>query len=128
MGDLKGDPRKCMERWFETTAVYDHPLTTPPAEDRRHLGIFYPIMGHMCHVAVVEVDPATGKIDFLDYAAVHDAGTMVNPITLGGHIMGGTAMGIGRRYMRSSGTTKMANCSTRRSRIITCRPRMRSRR
>ena len=80
---------------LETTAVYDHPLSTPPADDRRHLGIFYPIMGHMCHVAVVEVDPATGKIEFLDYAAVHDAGTMVNPITLGGHIMGGTAMGIG---------------------------------
>jgi CO/xanthine dehydrogenase Mo-binding subunit len=80
---------------LETTAVYDHPLSTPPAEDRRHLGIFYPIMGHMCHVAVVEVDPQTGKVEFLDYAAVHDAGTMVNPITLGGHIMGGTAMGIG---------------------------------
>ncbi len=80
---------------LETTAVYDHPLSTPPAEDRRHLGIFYPIMGHMCHVAVVEVDAETGKVEFLDYAAVHDAGTMVNPITLGGHIMGGTAMGIG---------------------------------
>jgi CO/xanthine dehydrogenase Mo-binding subunit len=80
---------------LETTAVYDHPLSTPPAEDRRHLGIFYPIMGHMCHVAVVEVDPATGKVKFLDYAAVHDAGTIVNPITLAGHILGGTAMGVG---------------------------------
>jgi CO/xanthine dehydrogenase Mo-binding subunit len=80
---------------LETTGVYDHPLSTPPAEDRRHLGIFYPIMGHMCHIAIVEVDAETGKVSFLDYAAVHDAGTMVNPITLGGHIMGGTAMGIG---------------------------------
>jgi CO/xanthine dehydrogenase Mo-binding subunit len=80
---------------LETTAVYDHPLSTPPAEDRKHLGIFYPIMGHMCHVAVVEVDVGTGKVKFLDYSAVHDAGTIVNPITLGGHIMGGTAMGIG---------------------------------
>ena len=80
---------------LETTAVYDHPLSTPPAEDRRHLGIFYPIMGHMCHIAVVEVDPETGKVSFLDYAAVHDAGTIVNPITLAGHILGGTAMGIG---------------------------------
>jgi CO/xanthine dehydrogenase Mo-binding subunit len=80
---------------LETTAVYDHPLSTPPAPDRRHLGIFYPIMGHMCHVAVVEVDPETGKVSFLDYAAVHDAGTIVNPITLAGHILGGTAMGIG---------------------------------
>jgi CO/xanthine dehydrogenase Mo-binding subunit len=80
---------------LETTAVYDHPLSTPPAEDRKHLGIFYPIMGHMCHVAVIEVDVGTGKVTFLDYSAVHDAGTIVNPITLGGHIMGGTAMGVG---------------------------------
>jgi CO/xanthine dehydrogenase Mo-binding subunit len=80
---------------LETTAVYDHPLSTAPEPDRKHLGIFYPIMGHMCHIAVVEVDAATGKVEFLDYAAVHDAGTMINPITLGGHILGGTAMGIG---------------------------------
>jgi CO/xanthine dehydrogenase Mo-binding subunit len=49
----------------------------------------------MCHVAVVEVDPETGKVEILEYAAVHDAGTMVNPRTLGGHIRGGTANGIG---------------------------------
>jgi CO/xanthine dehydrogenase Mo-binding subunit len=75
--------------------VYDHPLTTMPAADRSHLGIFYPIMGHMCHLALVEVDRRTGKVDILDYAAVHDAGTMVNPMTLAGHIKGGTAQGIG---------------------------------
>jgi CO/xanthine dehydrogenase Mo-binding subunit len=75
--------------------VYDHPLTTMPAADRSHLGIFYPIMGHMCHLALVEVDPKTGKVTILDYVAVHDAGTVVNPMTLAGHIRGGTAQGIG---------------------------------
>ena len=80
---------------LETTAVYDHPMSTPPHPERKHLGIFYPIMGHMCHVAVVEVDAETGKVEIIDYAAVHDAGTMVNPMTLGGHIRGGTANGIG---------------------------------
>lgn len=80
---------------LQTSAVYDHPLTTMPAADRRHLGIFYPIMGHMAHFAVVEVDPETGRVSFLDYVAVHDAGTVVNPQTLAGHIRGGTAMGIG---------------------------------
>ena len=49
----------------------------------------------MCHVAVVEVDPESGKIESIDYAAVNDAGTMVNPKTLGGHIPGGQANGIG---------------------------------
>ena len=80
---------------LEASYVYDHPLTTMPAADRSHLGIFYPIMGHMCHMALVEVQPATGKVKILDYVAVHDAGTLVNPMTLAGHIRGGTAQGIG---------------------------------
>ena len=80
---------------LDASYVYDHPMTTMPAADRSHLGIFYPIMGHMCHLALVEVDPKTGKTRILDYVAVHDAGTMVNPMTLAGHIRGGTAQGIG---------------------------------
>jgi CO/xanthine dehydrogenase Mo-binding subunit len=80
---------------LDANYVYDHPLTTMPAKDRSHLGIFYPIMGHMCHLALVEVDPLTGQTRILDYVAVHDAGTMVNPMTLAGHIRGGTAQGIG---------------------------------
>ena len=79
----------------DASYVYDHPLTTMPAADRSHLGIFYPIMGHMCHLALVEVDARTGKVAILDYVAVHDAGTVVNPMTLAGHIRGGTAQGIG---------------------------------
>jgi len=80
---------------LETTAVYDHPLTTMPAADRSHLGIYYPIMGHMAHATAVEVDSATGKVSILDYVAVHDCGTVVNPMTLDGHVRGGTAQGIG---------------------------------
>jgi len=80
---------------LETTAVYDHPLTTMPATDGRHLGIFYPFMGHMVHAAAVEVDPETGKVKILDYVAVHDCGTVVNPMTLAGHVRGGTVQGIG---------------------------------
>ncbi|MEO1226051.1 MAG: xanthine dehydrogenase family protein molybdopterin-binding subunit [Pseudomonadota bacterium] len=80
---------------LETTAVYDHPISAEPAADRSHLGIFYPMVGHICHIAVVEVDPETGKVEILDYAAVHDNGTIVNPKTLGGQVLGGTANGIG---------------------------------
>jgi CO/xanthine dehydrogenase Mo-binding subunit len=80
---------------IDAAYTYDHPLTTLPSDDRSDLGIFYPIMGHMCHMPVVEVDPATGKVSFLDYVAVHDCGTMVNPTTLAGHVRGGTAQGIG---------------------------------
>ena len=80
---------------LDAAYTYDHPLTTLPTDDRSDLGIFYPIMGHMCHMPVVEVDPSTGKVSFLDYVAVHDCGTLVNPMTLAGHVRGGTAQGIG---------------------------------
>ena len=56
---------------IDAAYVYDHPVTTMPSEDRTDLGIFYPIVGHMCHIPVVEVDVETGKVDFLDYVAVH---------------------------------------------------------
>jgi CO/xanthine dehydrogenase Mo-binding subunit len=84
-----------MTSGLEEQYTYDHPLTTLPSPDRSDLGIFYPIMGHNCHIGVMEVDPETGMTTWLDYAAVHDAGTIVNPITLGGHVTGGTAQGVG---------------------------------
>lgn len=84
-----------IESGLEASHVFDHPYTTMPSADRKDLGVFYPFMGHACHVCVVEVDIDTGKVSFLDYVAVHDAGTMVNPRSLEGHMIGGTAQGIG---------------------------------
>ena len=45
--------------------------------------------------AEVEVDIETGKVKLLDYAAVGDVGTVVNPRSLGGQILGGSCLGIG---------------------------------
>jgi CO/xanthine dehydrogenase Mo-binding subunit len=84
-----------MESGLEARSTYDHPFTTMPSPDRKDLGAFYPMMGHACHIAVVEVDVETGKVQFLKYAAVHDAGVLVNPMTLDGHITGGVAQGLG---------------------------------
>lgn len=84
-----------MESGLEDSKVFDHPYTTMPSADRKDLGVFYPFMGHACHVPVVEVDTETGSVSFLAYAAVHDCGTLVNPRSLAGHIVGGTAQGIG---------------------------------
>lgn len=75
--------------------TYDHPMTTMPKPDRSDLGIFYPIVGHACHVAVVEIDEMTHQIRFLHYVAVHDAGTILNPKLVDGQIRGGIAQGIG---------------------------------
>jgi carbon-monoxide dehydrogenase large subunit len=47
------------------------------------------------HIAVVEVDPDTGKVTVLRYVVVHDNGISVNPMIVEGQIHGGFAHGIG---------------------------------
>ena len=47
------------------------------------------------HIAVIEVDIDTGKIQLLDYAVSHDAGKLINPLLVEGQIHGGVAQGIG---------------------------------
>jgi carbon-monoxide dehydrogenase large subunit len=84
-----------MESGLEGSFTADHPFTSMPNEDRTDLGAFYPIMGHACHIAVVEVDVETGKVEVLKFVAVHDVGTVVNPRSLQGQIRGGIAQGIG---------------------------------
>ena len=48
------------------------------------------------HVAVVEVDPDSGEIEFERYVAVDDVGTQINPKLVEGQIHGGVAQGIGQ--------------------------------
>ena len=50
---------------------------------------------HAAHVAVVEVDAATGEVKLLDYAVAHDSGPAVNPLFVEGQVRGGVAQGIG---------------------------------
>jgi carbon-monoxide dehydrogenase large subunit len=47
------------------------------------------------HAVVVETDPDTAEITILDYAVVHDCGTLVNPMIVEGQIHGGVAQGVG---------------------------------
>ncbi len=48
-----------------------------------------------CHVAEVEVDIETGKIDILRYVISHDAGNLINPLIVDGQVQGGLAHGVG---------------------------------
>ncbi|MFB6148400.1 MAG: xanthine dehydrogenase family protein molybdopterin-binding subunit [Halobacteriales archaeon] len=48
------------------------------------------------HVAVVEVDPESGEIEFERYLAVDDVGTRINPTIVEGQIHGGTVQGLGQ--------------------------------
>jgi carbon-monoxide dehydrogenase large subunit len=46
------------------------------------------------HLAYVEVDPDTGIVNILDYVAVDDVGTLINPLLAQGQIHGGVVQGI----------------------------------
>ncbi|HSS63134.1 MAG TPA: xanthine dehydrogenase family protein molybdopterin-binding subunit [Gammaproteobacteria bacterium] len=59
-------------------------------------GITFP---NGCHVAEAEVDPETGKVALTRYTVVDDFGTIINPLTAAGQVMGGTAQGIGQALL-----------------------------
>ena len=47
-----------------------------------------------CHVAIVEVDVATGRVVIERFVVVEDAGILINPTIVEGQIHGGVAQGI----------------------------------
>ena len=55
-----------------------------------------PTFPNGCHIAEVEVDPATGKVRVARYSLVDDFGTLVNPMLVEGQIHGGVAQGLGQ--------------------------------
>lgn len=67
-----------------------------------------------CHLAVVEVDTATGLVQVLRVVAVDDAGPRLNPMIVEGQIHGGIASGVSQvlgevMAYDSSGTPMTAN-------------------
>jgi aerobic carbon-monoxide dehydrogenase large subunit len=46
------------------------------------------------HLAYIEVDPETGIVHIIDYVAVDDVGTLINPRLAAGQIHGGVVQGI----------------------------------
>jgi carbon-monoxide dehydrogenase large subunit len=50
---------------------------------------------YAAHAAVVEVDPALGKVTIDQYAIAHDCGVVVNPLLAEGQIIGGAVQGMG---------------------------------
>jgi carbon-monoxide dehydrogenase large subunit len=47
------------------------------------------------HVALVEVDPLSGRVTIAGYWTSHDSGRLINPMVVEGQIHGGVALGIG---------------------------------
>ncbi len=70
-----------MEPGLEATSFYDPANFTFPCS---------------AHVAMVEIDPATGEVEVQSYAAVDDVGNVINPMIVEGQIVGGIAQGVGQ--------------------------------
>ncbi len=73
-----------MEPGLTQTAVYQAPVNNYP---------------NGCHIAEVEIDRETGKVDLVRYSVVDDFGTMLNPLILHGQVHGGVAQGAGQALM-----------------------------
>jgi aerobic carbon-monoxide dehydrogenase large subunit len=56
----------------------------------------YPYGAHVCEV---EVDPDTGKVALVGYAAVDDVGRAINPLIIHGQVHGGIAQGAGQALL-----------------------------
>jgi len=60
-----------------------------------------PTFSGAVHVAVVEVDPPTGRIRVRRYALVEDCGRVINPVIVEGQIHGAVAQGIGEALLET---------------------------
>jgi carbon-monoxide dehydrogenase large subunit len=73
------------------------PPGTPTSLDVRHVSDGAPAAyPNGCHVAEVEVDPDTGRIEVVRYTAVNDFGTVINPLMVDGQVHGGVVQGLGQ--------------------------------
>jgi carbon-monoxide dehydrogenase large subunit len=70
-----------MEPYLDETAYHDTPNCTWPFGT---------------HIAVVEVDEESGKVDLVRYVAVDDVGKKINPMIVDGQLHGGIAQGVGQ--------------------------------
>jgi carbon-monoxide dehydrogenase large subunit len=76
-----------MERGLEATCYWEPPGYTFP---------------FCANVALVSIDPATGRVTLEKYVAVDDCGVVVNPMIVEGQVHGGLAQGIGPALMEEA--------------------------
>ncbi len=73
-----------LELGLQDTAVYDPPTFA---------------WSNGAHVCEVEVDIDTGEVRVVNYWAVDDVGTVINPMIVEGQIQGGVAQGLGQALL-----------------------------
>jgi carbon-monoxide dehydrogenase large subunit len=95
---LKNDPTKFIPFQQVVEAAYGFKAGVPNIEPGLEATSFYEpsncLFPFGTHVAVVEVDPETGEVQFRRYVAVDDCGNIINPLLVEGQVHGGIAQGI----------------------------------
>ena len=81
MAHLSWNMPQGVESGLEASMFYDPPNFT------------YPFGSHL---AVVEVDPETGRIELKRYVALDDCGPQINPVIVAGQVHGGVVQGLGQ--------------------------------
>jgi carbon-monoxide dehydrogenase large subunit len=91
---------------FEVAAAAEHPdlpeeLRGPLAavSDRTLPVASFPYGTQVCEV---EIDPETGAVEIVGYAAVDDVGRAINPMIVHGQTHGGLAQGVGQALLEAS--------------------------
>ncbi|MGI9601509.1 MAG: xanthine dehydrogenase family protein molybdopterin-binding subunit, partial [Acidimicrobiales bacterium] len=77
--------------WADLAEGLHQPLLAVADLDQEH-----PTVPFGAHLAVVEVDMATGEVRLLRLLACDDAGTIINPLLAAGQVHGGLAQGVGQ--------------------------------
>jgi carbon-monoxide dehydrogenase large subunit len=54
------------------------------------------------YICEVEIDPATGVVTIVDFVAVDDFGTILNPLIVDGQVHGGIAQGVGQALLEAA--------------------------
>ena len=80
-------PHDRLEPGLEETAFYDPLNFTYPSGT---------------HIAEVEIDPATGVVELVDWACCDDFGNLINPMIVEGQVHGGIAQGVGQALMENA--------------------------
>jgi carbon-monoxide dehydrogenase large subunit len=77
-------PHEELEPGLDETAFYDPKNFTFPSG---------------AHIAEVEIDPDTGRLEIVNFTASDDFGRIINPLIVAGQVHGGLAQGIGQALL-----------------------------
>ncbi len=104
---VRGFPDRAIALADIARSAYSPPLgglpggVAPGLEATVYCDLPGPTFSGAVHIAVVEVDPATGRVAVRRYALVEDCGRVINPTIVEGQIHGAVAQGIGEALLES---------------------------